>query len=233
MFHALALMGLSVLTASAQTPAVAVVPAIASIPVIARLATAKRLPMPACDGAVLVHKKNEIVCAVPGIDWSAYGKIEVAEVRVVSADAKRPLTDQEVRKLTNAFRQSLQRRFGAGSDNRATARTLRIRAEVVNVSRTNTALNIFTLAAIQSPVSFGGTSTHFELSDGDSGLVLAKIDLSGRGRLYDAFSSTRTLGHAQKVLGRMPKQLDSDVKTLRRKSNAVETAALQSPGSLK
>jgi hypothetical protein len=236
MIYILALMGFTSLAASAQSVSAVVVPAIASIPVIARLATAKKLPMPQCNGEVLVHKNNAIVCATPGIDWAAYGKIDIAPVEVVPQDSKRPLTEQEVARLTNTLSESLQRRFGhpeAGTASGAATRKLMLRAQVMEVRRTNKALNIFTMAVIQAPVSFGGASAHFEFSDAASGQVLAQIDLSDRGRLYDAFSSARTLGHAQKVLNRMPKQLDKNLKTLRSNSNALQTAVLKSPGSAK
>jgi len=237
MVHTLVLMGLSALTAWAQAPSVVIVPAMASIPVVARLATAKKLPMPECRGEIVVHKSNEIVCATLGVDWAAYGKVEVASVEVASIDAKRPLTEQEAAKLVNTLKESLEKRFGhlgGRSESGATTRKLMVRAIVTAVHRTNKTVNILTLAAIQSPVSFGGASTHFELSDGENGRVLAQIDLSGRGRQYDVFSSTRTLGHAQKALSRMPKQFDRDLKTLRSKSNplnAVQGAALQATGS--
>jgi hypothetical protein len=231
----LALMGFS--AASAQTPSVVIVPALTSIPIVARLATAKKLPMPECRGKIVVHKNNEIVCATPGIDWSAYGKVEVASVEVASMDTNRPLTQQEVAKLTNTLMESLQKRFGhsqGSSESGPMTRKLMLRATITKVHRTNKALNIVTLATIQSPVSFGGASTHFELSDGENGQVLAQIDLSGRGRQYDAFSSTRTLGHTQKALSRMPKRLDKDLKTLRSNSNpsnAVQSATLQASGN--
>ena len=234
MLYSLALTGFCSLTASAQTLSVAIVPAIASIPVIARLATAKKLPLPECDGEVVVHKNNAIVCAAPGIDWAAYAKLEIAPVEMVHRDSKRPLTEQEVAKLTNTLSESMQRRFAhpeAGTDTGLPTRTLMLRAKVVEVRRSNKALNIFTLAAIQAPVSFGGAAAHFELSDAASGQVLAQIDLSDRGQLYDALSSTRSLGHAQKALNRMPKQLDKNLRTLRSKSTAVQTAALQLSGS--
>jgi len=237
MVQTLALMGFSVLTAWAQAPNVVIIPAMASIPVVTRLATNKRLPMPECRGEIVVHRRNEIVCATPGIDWAVYGKVEVASVEVASMDAKRPLTEQEATKLTNTLRESLEKRFGHSngrSESGTRTRKLILRATVTEVHRTNKALNIFTLAAIQSPVSFGGASTQFELSDGENGRVLAQIDLSGRGRQYDVFSSTRTLGHTQKALSRMPKQFDRNLNSLRNKSNplnAAQDAALQVPGS--
>jgi len=235
--HTLALMGFSALGASAQTTSAVIGPAMATIPIVARLATAKKLPLPECSGEIVVHKSNQIVCATPGIDWSAYGKVEVAAVEVASMDRKRPLTQQEAAKLTNILAESLEKRFGhpqgISGSGRAT-RTLMLRATVMDVRRTNKALNILALAAIQSPVSFGGASTHFELSDRENGQVLAQIDLSGRGRQYDALSSTRTLGHTQKALSRMPKQLDKNLQALRSRSNpsnAVASAALGAPGS--
>ena len=234
MICTLALIGLDSLIASAQLPSAALVPAIASIPVIARLATDKKLPMPECHGEVLVHKSGEILCASPGIDWSAYGKIEIESVEVIPQDSKRPFTEQEIEKLRTALSESLHQRFGhpeVSGDAGAATRRLRLRAQVVEVRRSNKALNIFTLVAIQAPVSFGGASAHFELSDAASGEVLARIDLSRRGRIYDAFSSTRTLGHAQKALNRMPKQLDKDLQTLRGRAKETQSAGLWLPGS--
>jgi len=224
LYCTLSLFSFSVHIAFGQASA-AVVPAIVSIPVVARLATSRRLPVPVCEGELLVHKKNEIVCATPGIDWSKYRKVEVSSVQVVPSDTRRPLTKQEVTKLADTLTESLQQRFagaGIGTSSPAAAHTLKLRAEVVEVRRTNRALNIVTLAAIQAPVSFGGATAHFELTDTESGQIVARIDMSGRGRLYDVFSSTCRLGHAERSLTRMPKQLDRDMQTLRSNSNAIQ-----------
>jgi hypothetical protein len=225
MLLAVALLGVSAGSASAQAPIVFIAPIVLSIPTIARLATDKKLPPAACSGELLVHKKDEIVCIMPGTNWSSYGSVEVASVEIVPADTRRPLTEKEMALLKTTLTNSLEKQFGTGEENTGT-RKLLLRARVFEVRRTNKTLNIVTLAAIQTQVSFGGASTHFELADGETGQTVAEIDISRRGRMYDLASGTCSLGHARKALSRTPKQLNKNLQSLRSKP-AIQTASIQ------
>jgi hypothetical protein len=188
--HLFALLGLATATslAHAQEPAT---PKVTASP---------------CNGQVVVAKKNNFVCVKPGVDWSNYTRVALSSVEVAPTNLKKPLKEREVEKLKSAMTIGLEKQFGAtaGDDK---GKALRLKAQVTEVKRANVVLNVITLAAVQIPVSFGGASTHFELSDAQSGELLAEITMRGRGRIYEVIPSVQALGHTQKVLRREPKQI--------------------------
>jgi hypothetical protein len=176
-----------------------------------------------CNGQVVVAKKNNFVCVKPGVDWSIYTRVALSSVEVAPTNLKKPLKEREVEKLKSAMTIALEKQFGAtaGDDK---GKALSLKAQVTEVKRANVVLNVITLAAVQIPVSFGGASTHFELSDAQSGELLAEITMRGRGRIYEVIPSVQALGHTQKVLRREPKQIGKDIAAIRGRSGAVETA---------
>jgi hypothetical protein len=185
-------------------------------------ATPKATASP-CNGQIVVAKKNNFVCAKPGVDWSNYTRVELSSVEIAPTNLKKPLREGQVEKLKNALSIALEKQFGASAgDDKGKA--LRLKAEVTEVKRANVVLNVITLAAVQIPVSFGGASTHFELSDAQTGEPLAEITMRGRGRIYEVIPSVQALGHTQKVLRREPRQISKDIAAIRARFGAVETA---------
>jgi hypothetical protein len=195
-----------------------------TLPVTARFLTAKKVPVPPCDMKMIWTKGNNFICALPDIDWSGYTRVEVTAIEIAPTNLKRPLTERELQQLKSSLLESLRKQFG-DSVNSGTGRTLKVRATVTEVERTNNVLNIISLAAIQAPLSFGGASTRIELVDGDSNKPLAQITVNRRARVYDVFSSTQRLGHAKKSLDRTSKQLNKDIQLLRSRFNTVEDAS--------
>jgi hypothetical protein len=180
-------------------------------------------PIRALAAAVTHSKPNRnFVCANPGVDWSKFGQVEIDSIMVTSANLKKPLNERQMERLRAALAKALNTQFGSPVHNGETS--LRVRANITEVRRTNALLNVVTLAAIQVPVSFGGATTHFELTDGSNGVKVADVTLRGSGRLYDILPSVTTLGDSKKVLGRASKQLSRDVEMLRDNFGPVEAA---------
>jgi hypothetical protein len=175
---------------------------------------------------VAAHSKHyrDIVCAEPDVDWSTYGPIEVESVNVVPANLKKPLSEHQVEVLKTALQKALDKQLAKQPEaTDPSARPLRIRATITEVRRTNAILNIVTLAAIQTPVSFGGASAHFELLDGLHGGRVGDVTLRGSGRLYEVFPSVTTLGDTKNVLTRATKQLSKEIEMLRESSASRRT----------
>jgi hypothetical protein len=198
-----------------------------TLPVVARFLTAKKVPVPQCDLKMIWTKGNNFVCALPDIDWSDYGRVEVTAIEIAPTNLKKPLTERERQQLQSSLLESLRKQFG-DSVNSGSGRTLKVRATVTEVRRTNNVLNIISLAAIQAPLSFGGASTRIELADGDSNKTLAQITVSSRARVYDVFSSAQRLGHAKKSLDRTSKQLNKDIQLLQSRFNTLQEASSHS-----
>jgi hypothetical protein len=159
---------------------------------------------------------RKIVCSEPNIDWSTYGRIEVESVAVAPSNLKKPLSDRQVEILKTALQKSLDKQFVRQSEGTGpSVRPLKIRATITEVRRTNAILNIVTLAAIQTPVSFGGASAHFELIDGLDGGKVGDIMLRGSGRIYEVFPSVTTLGDSRNVLKRASRQVSKEIEMLR------------------
>jgi hypothetical protein len=221
MFQTAAFLAVAVTTAWAG-PGLIAIPV--TLPVAARFFTAKKVPVPSCDMKMVWTKGNNFVCALPDIDWSAYGRVEVTSIEIAPTNLKKPLTERERQQLKSSLLQSLNKQFG-DSANSGSGRTLKVRAMVTGVERTNNVLNIISLAAIQAPLSFGGASTHIELADGDSNRTLARITVSRRARVYDVLSSAQRLGQAKKSLDRTSKELNKDIQLLRSRFTTVEDAS--------
>jgi hypothetical protein len=124
-----------------------------------------------------------------------------------------------VQVLKTALQNSLNKQFAKQSEGTGCgARLLKIRATITEVRRTNAILNAVTLAAIQTPVSFGGASAHFELIDGLEDAKVGEVILRGRGRIYEVFPSLMTLGDSKNVLSRAPRQVRKEIEMLRENS---------------
>jgi Protein of unknown function (DUF3313) len=217
----------AVMTASAASFAVTI-PAAVATPWVARFLTNKKMAEPDCNGQVVTARRNNFVCAKPGIDWQSYSRVVVGSVDISGSGLKKPLTGRQAEQLRQALANSLQRQFGASTDE--SGRALMIHATITGVERNNRIANAFGLAAVQAPVSFGGATTTFQLMDEDSGETLAEMTLHGRGRLYDAISGLKTAGHARKAVGRMPRQVGRNLETLRTKfSIAPEASSAGTP----
>jgi hypothetical protein len=208
----------------AQSASVVIIPADIAVPLLVREMSGNRVALPDCNLQVVVANKNNFVCANSAIDWSSYGSVNVTAVDVEAMHLKKPLSDHEIEELKAALTDSLQQEFD-GAGKAGAGRTLNLHATVTNVQRTNKALNIVSLIAIQTPLSFGGTSTRIELSDGTDGAVLAEMAVSRRGRTYDVLSSVQSLGHAKKSLNRTSKQAGKDLQMLRSRFTTVATAS--------
>jgi len=195
-----------------------------TLPVAARLLTARSVPAAACDMQTVTAKASNFVCANAEVDWSSYGRVEVTSVEIAPTNLQKPLSEDEIEQLRTSLTESLKQQFG-DSVNSGTGRTLKLRATVTEIKRSNKVLNIISIAAVQAPLSFGGASTHIELTDGDSGKTLAELSVSRRGRTYDVISGAQRLGHAKKSLNRTSKQVNKDIQLLRNKFNTVESAA--------
>jgi hypothetical protein len=171
------------------------------------------------------HAKTyrDVVCANPDADWPSYRQIEVESISIAASNLKRPLSGRQVNLLKAALSKNLSKQFGEAE---STGRTLKVRVTVSEVRRTLALLNIFTLAAIQAPVSFGGATAHFELIDGTDGGKVADVTLRGSGRLYEILPSVTTLGDSKSVLARATKQLGKEIEMLRQThGTAAEVAA--------
>jgi hypothetical protein len=153
------------------------------------------------------------VCANPDIDWSRYRQVEVESVSIAASNLNKPLPESQADFLKAALGNALNKQF-RGTD--PAGRTLKLRATVSEVRKTKALLNILTLAAIQTPVSFGGATAHFELIDGADGTKVADVTLRGSGRLYEIFPSVTTLGDSKNVLNRASKQLGKEIEMLRK-----------------
>ncbi|MBV9180786.1 MAG: DUF3313 family protein [Acidobacteria bacterium] len=223
MVRTLIFVGLSAATSWAG-PGLVAVPV--TLPLTVRFLTSKHVPAPPCDMQMVASKGSNYVCANPDIDWSSYGKVDVVSVDIAATNLKKPLSDREIEQLKTSLAESLKRQF-ADITSMRTGRKLQLRATVTEIRRSNKALNIISLAAIQAPLSFGGATTHIEVADGDTGKTLAELTIGRRGRNYDVFSSTRSLGHAKKSLNRTSKQINKDIQLLRSKFNTVESAAVR------
>ena len=195
-----------------------------TLPVAARFFTSKKAPVVPCNMKKIWTKADNFVCASPDIDWSDYGNVEVSSVEIAPTNLKKPLTTRETQQLETSLRESLKKQFGEFATNKS-GRTLKVRATVTEVRRTNNVLNIISLAAIQAPLSFGGASTRIELADGESDKTVAQISVSRRARVYDVFSSAQKLGHARKSLDRTAKQLNKDIQLLRGRFAAEEVTS--------
>ena len=209
---------------SAQTASIVMIPAAITVPLLVRQTTDKRVFQPDCNLQMVVTNKNNFVCANSGIDWAAYSSVNVTSVGIDPMDLEKPLSGREVEELKAVLTGSLRQEFDDTGKVRP-GRTLNLRATATNVQRTNKALNIVSLVAIQAPLSFGGASTRIELSDSADGTVLAEMTVRRRGRTYDALSSVQSLGHARKSLNRTSKQAGKDLQMLRGKFNTVATAS--------
>jgi hypothetical protein len=175
--------------------------------------------------AAAAHAKpyRHFVCANPGVDWSRFRKVEVDSLVISPENLKKPLSKRQVERLRGTFAKALKRQFGATADNGEPV--LKVRATITEVRRTNAILNVITLAAIQTPVSFGGAAAHFELTDGSSGIKVADVTVRGSGRLYEILPSVTTLGDSKKVVGRASRQLSKDIDMLRDSFGPVEAAS--------
>ncbi|MBV9268339.1 MAG: DUF3313 family protein [Acidobacteriaceae bacterium] len=167
---------------------------------------------------------RDIVCANPQVDWSKFGHIEVESIGIAASNLKKPLSESQADLLKTALATALSKQFREADHSGC---TLKIRATVTEVRRTQPLLNVATLAAIQTPVSFGGATAHFELIDGAHGTKVADVTLRGSGRLYEILPSINTLGDSKKVLGRVSRQLSKEIQMLRQNSApaAVQVAS--------
>jgi hypothetical protein len=181
-------------------------------------------PIKAVTGAA-AHPKpyRHFVCANPGVDWSRFGKVEVDSIVISPANLKKPLSERQVERLHAAFEKALNKQFGATAHNGES--TLKVRATITEVRRTNAILNAITPAAIQTPVSFGGAVAHFELTDGSNGVKVADVTVRGSGRIYEIIPSITTLGDSTKVVGRASKELSRDIELLRDSFGPTEAAS--------
>ena len=171
------------------------------------------------------HSKpyRNFVCADPDVDWSRFGRVDIDSVVISPTNLKKPLSERQMERLHAAFAKALNKQFGTPVPNGEPS--LKVRATITEVRRTNGVLNGITLAAIQTPVSFGGAATHFELTDGSNGVKVADVTVRGSGRLYEIIPSVTTLGDSKNVLGRASKQLSRDIEMLRDHFRAVEAAS--------
>jgi len=226
MILALTFLVFGVAISVAQSASVVLIPADIAVPLLVREMPGGRVNLPDCNLQVVVANKNNFVCADSTIDWSSYGRVNVTavDVDVEAMRLKKPLSDHEIEELKAALTESLQRDFNRARKAGA-GRTLNLRATVTSVKRVNKVLNIVSLVAIQAPLSFGGTSTRIELSDGANGAMLAEMTVSRKGRTYDVLSSVQSLGHAKKSLSRTSKQSGKNLQMLRSKFTTVATAS--------
>jgi hypothetical protein len=219
------ILGISAAIATAGSPAIATGnPAATLTPCAWQVVAAKKDtlwtnlleggPIRAVAAAASHSKPNRnFVCADPGVDWSKFEQVEIDSIMISSTNLKKPLSERQMERLRATLAKALNTQFGARGHNGETS--LRVRATVTEVRRTHAFLNVITLAAIQAPVSFGGATTHFELTDGSNGVKVADVTLRGSGRLYEILPSVTTLGDSKKVLGRASKQLGRDMEMLR------------------
>jgi hypothetical protein len=162
---------------------------------------------------------RNIVCTVPNVDWSTYGRLEIESVSMASANLKKPLSEHQVQFLKTALQNWLNKQFAKQSEATGRgARPLKIRATITEVRRTNAILNAVTLAAIQTPVSFGGASVHFELIDDLEDGKVCEVILRGSGRIYEVFPGPMTLGDSKNVLSRASRQVRKEIEMLRENS---------------
>jgi hypothetical protein len=176
------LVAFGVTTASGAS-VIVTIPAAVVTPWAARLVTDRGVAQPACDWQVITAKKNNFVCAKTDVDWASYQRLAVTSVDVAPSNLKKPLSESQTENLRTSLAVSLKRQFGDAE----TGRTLNVRATITGVERSNRALNILSLAAIQAPISFGGATTNFEFSDAVSGETLAVVMLHGRCRVFEIF----------------------------------------------
>ena len=228
-FPAVLLLCTGALIGRAQAPSAVMIPAAASLPILARLMTDKKIQPPPCTLQVVTEKRDNVVCADPNIDWSQYSHVEVGPVEVVPNHLRKPLSAVEIEQMRAALTASLTRQF-SNSKAQENGRTLILRATITGIARSNRAVNVIGLAAIQTPLSFGGASTHFDLVDADNNRTVAELTISRRGRTYDAIPSVQSLGHAKKSLGRTPKQVNQDIQLLRNRFNATTVARARLDG---
>lgn len=223
------LVAFGAVTTASGASVIVTIPAAVVTPWVARVATNKNFVQPACDWQVITAKKNNFVCAKTDVDWSRYEHIVVTSVDVAPANLKKPLTEKQTEQLRKALAASMTRQFG-DAETGAAGHTLNVRATITGVERSNIALNIISLAAIQAPLSFGSATMNFELADGDSGETLAELTLRGRGRVYEVIPSVKAVGHAQKAAGRAPKQVGQDIDALRHRFGSVQEAEIRTTG---